>query len=365
VRWRIVAASADQLLSMRDVLDVTRRLPYSEKAIQQLEVLRDKFQDFPMNWSRFAPEGFPSLTRQLLAWFKENREWEEKNLPADRAPADDPKILIRTELGDLWVGPYVEQAPALTAHFLENARAGVYDGTAFFARVDRGRTNEPEERTVRAGDPRTRDVKPYDVKSLEPLAEDEPAESLLPDESRNLVPHTTGILSAWHDPADTYDHPVQFIVAADRSPALDYEYTPIGRIVDPASLETLNRIYRSKTWRDDPTVGESATTVHEVRDFFQVPVRIVKVLVFRAGELDDAGVAPLPTKAAADESERKVSTLKADAYKKEPPPAPPAPPAPAPVPPAPAPAVPGGGDGAGNGEKPPEPATPPGAPAPR
>jgi peptidyl-prolyl cis-trans isomerase A (cyclophilin A) len=50
-------------------------------------------------------------------------------------PAQNPKVLIKTEAGDITVEVCLDQAPQTAANFLRYVDAGLYDGTAFFRTV--------------------------------------------------------------------------------------------------------------------------------------------------------------------------------------------------------------------------------------
>ena len=61
-------------------------------------------------------------------------------------------------------------------------------------------------------------------------------------------------MSAWHPQEDTYDSEARFLVLAQRSPRMDYDYTPIGKILDEdgfESLLTLDRIFAGDVWQED------------------------------------------------------------------------------------------------------------------
>lgn len=49
--------------------------------------------------------------------------------------AGNPRVLIKTEAGDITVEIYALQAPATAANFLRYVNAGLYEGTAFFRTV--------------------------------------------------------------------------------------------------------------------------------------------------------------------------------------------------------------------------------------
>lgn len=337
-RWRIVRTEADSLMSMRDVLDVAKRLPHAENAVRQLEELERNHPDFPLNWGKeFAPEGFASATRKLVDWFRKNMEWEKQYLPRDLQPDRSVTVVLRTERGDLRLGLYATEAPRATERFLALVRDGAYDGTCFSGRQDEGSAGEVRLSLLRAGDERTREAKAYDAKAALAYATDDAREGLLPDESRNMVLHVRGTVSAWHAPGDEYDHPQQLAFVLAPSPDMNYAFTPLGRLLDEASLATLDRIQAAKAWKDDPAVSRDQGELRSVSDLLQVPVRIVKALAYRDGTLLEPAGTPSATKAAAEASEQSLSGLKADAYRVDPP-APPAVPA--------SPATPGSDDAA-------------------
>lgn len=337
-RWRIVRTEGDSLLSMRDVLDVAKRLPRAENALRQLEELEKRHPDFPLNWgSEFAPAGFPSATRKLADWFRKNMEWEKEHLPRDLQPDGSVTVVLRTERGDLRLGLYAKEAPRATERFLSLVRDGAYDGTCFSGRQDEGAAGEVRLSLLRAGDERTREAKAYDATAALAYASDDGREGLLPDESRNKVLHLRGVVSAWHPAGDEYDHPQQLAFVLAPSPDMNYMFTPLGRLLDDASLQVLDRIQAAKSWKDDPAVSRDQGELRGVSDLLQVPVRIVKALAYRDGKLLEPAGTPRATKAAADASEQALASLKADAYKVD-----------APAPPA-VPATPGG-DGAASGK---------------
>lgn len=334
-RWRIAMTEAESLMSMKDVLDVAKRLPHTQKALAQLETLEKDFPAFPLNWGKeFAPPGFANTTRRLVDWFKKNSEWEQKHLPKDREPDAGTDVVLRTDAGDLHLRLFATDAPTASARFLAAVRAGAYDGTVFTARVEDAPSGETRAAAVRFGDQRSRAAEPYKTEAAQTYAKPQPAEGFLPDESRNRVLHVRGVLTAWHPEGDEYDHPVEVMLVQKTSPAFDYVHTPIGKLVSQASLETLDRIYGRKVWSDDALVARDTGDLRALEDLYQAPVRIVKALAYKDGQLLSADGPTLPGKATAAAEEQTLASLKADAYKKEPPapPTPDAPPAPAPAP---------------------------------
>ena len=73
---------------------------------------------------------FPFLTLMLLA------------IPMAKA-AQNPKVLIKTELGDITVEIFADKAPITAANFLKYVDNKLYDGTAFFRTVTTD--NQPKD----------------------------------------------------------------------------------------------------------------------------------------------------------------------------------------------------------------------------
>ncbi|MDJ0975623.1 MAG: peptidylprolyl isomerase [Planctomycetota bacterium] len=317
VRWRIAKTLADHVLSQRDLTDATKRRDYYDRALAQMEKIRDDFPNYPLNWDMWKPSKFPSLTRKFVDWLQKNKEWEAEHLPMAREPDGEHTVVFRTTAGDLRAKLYVTDAKAWTDGFLARAISGGYDGTAIFEKREIGDAADPKEHAVRGGSDASRDRATYDANDHLTLAEDPRGGGLLPGEARNKIPHDRGIMAAWHDGATEYDDAVQFMFIVRDSQQLDYDYTPVGKLVDDASLTTLDEIFRRKTWRIDPKINEDAGELRQVLDFFQVPVVIKKVLVYdAAGKLvePEAGKASA-SRDPATTAEQSLSTLDADAYK--------------------------------------------------
>jgi hypothetical protein len=322
VRFLIAKTVADHLLSNPHMLDRAKRDALYAKGAAQLEAIRDKHPDFPLNWSTLAEDGFPSLTRQFLHWYRENEKWEQEHLLTARAPDGDVRVLLRTERGDLLMGLYGGEngAVAWTDAFLERVGKGHYDGTAFMAKQAVGDVAEPEQHFVAAGGEASRAVKNFDTASALEASEAPARSGRLPAETRNRIPHDAGVVSAWHPPGVEYDNDERFLVVVRRSPMLDYEYTPVGKLVvehGVESFKTLDRIFGGAEWRDDRDVRGDAE-MKEILGYFQAPVRIVKALVYRNGKLARPVSGAAPERADVEPSEQSLATLQADRYKQEP-----------------------------------------------
>ncbi len=319
-RFMIAKIVADHLLANPGQLDMEKRSEFYAKGASQLAALRDDFPDFPLNWTRLSSEGFPSLTRQFLNWFEENEKWEKEHLLRPQDPDADVRVLFRTTRGDMLAGLYSELAPEWSQGFVERATNGFYDGTAFMLKEEIGDVAEPEEHYVVAGLAESRgNTTAFDTAAHQKASEARSRSGLLPAESRNRIPHDRGILAAWHDGSDQYDNAERFIISVRRSPRLDYEYSPTGKVLDEQGFEStrvLDRIFGGAVWREDEAV-RSDTDLSGLLSYFQEPVEIIKVLVYKNGTLQSP-TAALPSKAKIEDNERSLSTIKVDAFKAEP-----------------------------------------------
>jgi cyclophilin family peptidyl-prolyl cis-trans isomerase len=319
-RFLIAKTIADHLLANPGILDQKERSDFYAKAVAQLEAIHEDHPDFPLNWTMLSEDGFPSLTTRFIQWLKDNQQWEKGHLLRPRDLPAGPRVLIRTERGDIYMGLYSDVAPERSATFLERARAGHYDGTYFVEKRKIGDATEPGEYSVRASGTASRGLQPFDLEGHLAAAKQKADARLLPEESRNLMPLDRGLVAAWHPPEEeNYENGEQLLFVVQRSPYLDYKFTPIGKLLDEkgfTSLATLDRIFGGLVWRDDKEVAKDSKKL-DVLDRFQEPVRIVKMLVYEDGKLQEPKN-PSPSRAQVAETERSLGTVKVDRYAKEP-----------------------------------------------
>ena len=319
-RYLLAKTLADHILSNPGVLENNDRDAWYADAVKQLEAIRDQHPDFPLNWAKLSQDGFPSLTRQFISWLETNRDWEKEFSLRPMDPDADVRVLVRTDRGDMLFGIYGELAPNWTKAFLETAASGALDGTAFVEKRDVGDAAAPGEHGFRAAGNASRDLAAFDAEATRKAAEANERAGAMPEDARNRIPFERGIVAAWHDGADQYDSDSQLFVITGRSPNLDYNYTPVGKLVDEGGIQSLltaDRIYGGPVWREDDTARDD-TTLASVLDWFQAPARIVKVLVYKNGTLQEPAK-PAAGRATVEQSERSLSTVKADRYKEEPP----------------------------------------------
>ena len=326
VRWRLAKTLTDHVFNNPKMLDTEKRAGYFEDAITQLETIKTKFSDWPLNWEKLRnadPDGKePTLTRQFIKFIKDNAAWEKEHFPKSVPPEAGTTVVLRTTRGDLRIRLYDELAPSWTDRFTQNVAAGAYDGLSIFERE-----GDPDDRDVtkaflHGARDTLRDAKPYDRDGHLKLADAPKRRGVVPEATRHSVLHERGTVCAWHESSTTFDSPYddtfELVFVTRASPDMNYKYTPIGKIVDDASLEVLDAIAAVPLWSDDTDTRDDAEGRYpDILNVFQVPTVIVKALAFDAAgkRIDPAGEAKasrvLPT---ADE--HALSALKADAYKK-------------------------------------------------
>ena len=319
VRWRVAKAALDQLVAGENIDDPDARKVYFDRAQKHLEAIRDAYPDFPLNWEecRANPEGAPTLTRQLLEWLEANREWERKYRATSLEPDGDVTLLVRTDRGDLRIRCYGERAKALVDAVVHEATKGTYDGRAIVTKQVDGTDEQPYRSTLHTGNERSTSSVPYDWKTLKDVTEVAAPQQLLPVAARHHVLADRGVVMAWHEPISPYDEPSQLVFVVQRSPVLDHNFSPIGKMTDEGSLATMDRIFAGDTWADEEDV-KADDDYTKLSTALQVPARIVKVLTYRKNTLvastaTDGGHVP-PT-----DAEKSLTSIKPDAYKTDPP----------------------------------------------
>lgn len=314
IRWRIAKTIADHILAMRLQTEFSQREKWYDEAIAQLKAIRDEHPQYPLNWDKLSPRDYPSFTRKFLEWFEKNRAWDEKHLPREKEPDGKHTIVLRTTRGDIRMKLYVGDAPTFTKQFLERAIRGTYDGTVFLEKINVGDLEQPRQHAFRGGSLASRGLTPYAKDAHVELSTRPTGGGLLPEASRHRIPFTRGIVSAWHPAATEYDDPVQLMFTVSRSPQNDHSFTPIGKVVDEASLATLDRIYEQAIWKEDIVVREEDGDTRNILDWFQAPPVIKKVLVYdESGQLVKPET-PSTNRAEPTDKEGSLAGLEADAY---------------------------------------------------
>ena len=319
-RWQLARTLTNHLLGSPQLLEKAKRDDYYKRALAQLQHINSQLPDFPLNETRWNVDDPAklTLTRQFMQFLERNRDWESKHLPQAKQPDGDVTLVFRTTRGDLRLKLYATDAPTAAEALKARVIAGGYDGVSFFMREGSATEKELSSTWVRLGHSDVLDPKPYDRDGQLPLGEEVSRRGRVNDESRNTILHERGVVSAWHDGATEYDDPQDLVFLTRRSPSMDYEYTPIGRLVDDASLKVLDAIFGSALWSEDAdTKNATGAKYANLLEVFQVPVVVVKAMAYDAsGKL----IAPAEGQAAASRvaptaDEQSLSGLAADAYK--------------------------------------------------
>jgi cyclophilin family peptidyl-prolyl cis-trans isomerase len=141
-----------------------------------------------------------------------------------QTPAD-LEAVVTTDLGAFRFEFAPDKAPNHVAQFMHLARAGYYDGSAFFHVVPNG--------MIQGGDPLLKDPKtPKNLWGSGGL-------NLLPSEFSDMK-HERGVVSTINIPNKPNSDGSQFFVCVVPQPALDGQYSAFGRVTE--GMDTVQRI---------------------------------------------------------------------------------------------------------------------------
>lgn len=153
------------------------------------------------------------------------------------SPADNPRVLMRTEMGDITIEVAVDQAPVTAANFLRYVDAGLFDGTVF-------------HRSVTKASPRNQAV-PIEVIQGGQVAGAKSFPAIpLERTSATGLRHSDGAVSMARSGPDTATS--SFFICLGDQPELDFGgkrnadgqgFAAFGRVVD--GLEVVRRIQAS------------------------------------------------------------------------------------------------------------------------
>ncbi len=137
----------------------------------------------------------------------------------------DPVVILETNLGNITIEFFNNDAPNHVENFIKLSVSGFYDGTVFH-RIIPGFM-------IQGGDPNTIDGDPST------WGQGGPTERV--DAEFNTIKHNRGIVSMARS-ADPNSAGSQFFIVHKDSNFLDEKYTVFGRIVTDESFETLDKI---------------------------------------------------------------------------------------------------------------------------
>lgn len=240
------------------------------RVLTLVEELKAKFPDAPILQAQSLDSDRSSLMDRVAAVSR--RRLEAASSRKFVEPSADPAVsaLVETDLGSLKIVLYKDIAPKHAEAFLQQARAGAYNGTKlYYAR--RG------EWVEFGGGDRTRDADPRDD------AEDDPALALPPEPATTLVKHRRRMVTSRPllsgDQADRVA-----IVLAEKKPEFDAVRTPFGELLDDASAAIADRLGSQIVYGEDASYADRK----EKTDFPFTPSRPVvvrRVSIWKEGAL--------------------------------------------------------------------------------
>ena len=146
----------------------------------------------------------------------------------------DPVVILETNLGEIVIEFFPNDAPKHVENFIKLSQSGFYDGVLFH-RIIPGFM-------IQGGDPNTIDGDPNTWGTGGP--------STSVDAEFNTIKHNRGIVSMARS-TDPNSGGSQFFIIHQDSNFLDEEYTVFGRIVTEESFETLDKIAAVETGTSD------------------------------------------------------------------------------------------------------------------
>jgi len=170
-----------------------------------------------------------SFTNQAFAQFV--------GVPGDQKSLQDPVVIFETNLGEIAIGFFFQDAPNHVQNFIELSTSGFYDGTIFHRIIPGFMIQGGDPNTI-SGDPST-------------WGTGGPEKRL--DAEFNTIKHNRGIVSMARS-ADPDSAGSQFFIVHKDSNFLDLEYTAFGRIVTEESFETLDKIALVQTGGNDKPI---------------------------------------------------------------------------------------------------------------
>lgn len=189
------------------------------------------------------------------------------------AQVDDKLVVLHTNLGNITIEFFPQDAPNHVSNFIKLTESGFYDGTLFHRIIPNF--------MIQGGDPNTKNSEESTWGTGGP-------ENLVKSEFNNIK-HNRGIVSMARA-ADPDSAGSQFFIVHQDSNFLDEQYTVFGRIVTQESFDTLDKIASVQTKSKD------------------IPIDIDQVRITKAEVVSRSQVSNLLV---LDEPERVESTMNA------------------------------------------------------
>lgn len=180
------------------------------------------------------------------------------------AQYDDKLVILETELGDIVIDFFSDDAPNHVDNFIGLTESGFYNETLFH-RIIPGFM-------IQGGDPNTKTDNKGSWGTGGPDEDDDGVQDSV-DAEFNTIKHNRGIVSMARS-ADPNSGGSQFFIVHKDSNFLDEQYTVFGRIVTDESFETLDKIAEV-----DIEPGDKPIDVEQVR--------IIKATVVNRSEISN------------------------------------------------------------------------------
>lgn len=189
----------------------------------------------------FSPSLLLSVTFLLVSTSLLAQPARKKNAPPPDAPvtaeeATKLEAVIKTEVGEMRMEFFPEFAPQHVIAFIKRARAGYYDGSAFFRVIARG--------LIQGGDPLLKENAPRARWGTGGL-------NLLKDEFSELK-HIRGVVSTPRIPDKPNSGGAQFFICAGEQPQLDGKFSAFGLVNE--GLHILDEISKVEADENQKTV---------------------------------------------------------------------------------------------------------------
>lgn len=141
--------------------------------------------------------------------------------------ADHPKVLMKTNKGDITIEFYPEHAPGTVENFLKLTRQGFYNGVLFHRVIP--------EFVVQGGDPLTKDPSKRHL-----WGTGGPGYKIDCETVGNPLIHKPGALSMAHAGRNTGGSQFFIVLTRERTKHLDREHTVFGQVID--GMDVVNQL---------------------------------------------------------------------------------------------------------------------------
>jgi cyclophilin family peptidyl-prolyl cis-trans isomerase len=260
-----------------------------DEALQTLAELRSKFKDYPLNTESVdtASGGARrSLAERMEALIRDEKDWAVRSAYVHPQPTSKSLALVETTAGSFWIGFYEEQAPAHAANFIALAKSGYFNGTQVYQVRTGGTPDAPTPLAFEAGSAASRFEGPDAVRDPSAHDQDEPLATIDSEDSRSLIKHRRGVVSAVVQASGESAHRFMVVAAANGLSRYDGQNTPFAMVLErEASPATVDLICRSTTFGTHPET-KADPDAFRMRDHPNPYIWIRRVSIWRDEKLE-------------------------------------------------------------------------------